>query len=116
MRTPSVRQVWFTEGTFAPSSEWIVKAYQDALQAPDGVFTEVIEGECADDEFEGESCLFVAAVTVVGRTLGVFITEYEWEDEDLVGEHPNNRMREAFMRAIARSSVGRDCIRECKAS
>jgi hypothetical protein len=113
MRTPKLETVWFTKGTFAPSSEWIVKAYQDALQAPDGVFTEIIEGECADDEFEGEPCLFVAAVTVVGRTLGVFITEYEWEDEEyLVWGHPSNRMREAFMRAVARSTIGRDCIRE----
>lgn len=102
MRTPSVRQVWFTEGTFAPSSEWIVEAYQDALQAPDGVFTEVVSGERDD-----EPCLFVAAVTAIGRRLGVFLAEYNWSDCDSI---PDNGMQHAFLRAVARSSIGRDSV------
>lgn len=109
MRTPTIERVWFTQGEFDPDPEWIKKAYTDAKEAPDGVFTEVVEGH-----FEGEPCLFVAAVTIVGRRLGVFLAEYNWDEEE--DDRPTNGMQHGFMRALACSTIGRDCIRECKAS
>lgn len=106
MYTPTIERVWFTRGKFDPDPEWIRKAYLDAKEAPDGVFTEVINGDLDD-----WPCLFVAAVTIVGRKLGVFITEYDWGEEVLEPD-PSNLIRERFVRAVALSSIGRDLIRE----